>query len=170
MKTNDQKVGRIPIIAAVESLDEDMLVRVLTEPRNALLKQYTELFSLSGVELRFTSPALRQIAKSAIAMNTGARGLRTVMERILSDAMFESPGSSIRHVLVTEAVSKRECPPAYFARGQQHVFHSIIATEEEEWAVRSEEKRNSTTRNNSTAPGSGTSRGQSGKKRAAGFT
>ncbi|KAG0635780.1 P-loop containing nucleoside triphosphate hydrolase protein [Tuber brumale] len=163
-------VGRIPIIAAVESLDEDMLVRVLTEPRNALLKQYTELFALSGVELRFTSPALRQIAKSAIAMNTGARGLRTVMERILSDAMFESPGSSIRYVLFTEAVSKRECPPAYFARGQQHVFHSIIATEEEEWAVRAEEKKCSATRSSSTTSGSGSSRGQSGKKRAAGFT
>ncbi|RPA99984.1 ClpX, ATPase regulatory subunit [Choiromyces venosus 120613-1] len=163
-------VGRIPIIAAVESLDEEMLVRVLTEPRNALLKQYTELFALSGVELRFTSPALRQIAKSAIAMNTGARGLRTVMERILSDAMFDSPGSSIRHVLVTEAVSKRECPPIYFARGQQHVFHSMIATEEEEWAVKTEGKKNSTTGTSGTTLGSGSGRGQPGRKRVAGFT
>lgn len=134
------QVGRIPIIAAVESLDEEMLVRVLTEPRNALLKQYTELFSLSGVELRFTSPALRQVAKSALAMNTGARGLRTVMERLLSDAMFESPGSSIKYVLVTEAVSKKECPPIYFGRGQQHVFHSMIATEEEEWAGKQQQQ------------------------------
>lgn len=87
-------VGRIPIIAAVESLDEEMLVRVLTEPRNALLKQYEQLFQLSGVELQFTSPALREVAKTALAMGTGARGLRTVMERLLSDAMFESPGMS----------------------------------------------------------------------------
>jgi ATP-dependent Clp protease ATP-binding subunit ClpX len=109
---------------------------VLTEPRNALLKQYTELFSLSGVELRFTSPALRQVAKSALAMGTGARGLRTIMERLLSDAMFESPGSSIKHVLVTEAVAKRESPPMYFSRGQQYVFHSCIAQEEEAWAAK----------------------------------
>lgn len=87
-------VGRIPVIAAVESLDEEMLVRVLTEPRNALIKQYEQLFQLSGVELRLTSPALREVAKAALAMGTGARGLRTVMERLLSDAMFESPGIS----------------------------------------------------------------------------
>lgn len=85
-------VGRIPIIAAVESLDEEMLVRVLTEPRNALLKQYEQLLLLSGVGLRFTSLALHEVAKTALAMGTGARGLRTVMERLLSDAMFESPG------------------------------------------------------------------------------
>lgn len=87
-------VGRIPVIAAVEALDEGMLVRVLTEPRNALLKQYEQLFQLSGVELRLTSPALQEVAKTALAMETGARGLRTVMERLLSDAMFESPGMS----------------------------------------------------------------------------
>lgn len=87
-------VGRIPVIAAVEALDEEMLVRVLTEPRNALLKQYEQLFQLSGVELRLTSSALREVAKAALAMGTGARGLRTVMERLLSDAMFESPGMS----------------------------------------------------------------------------
>lgn len=85
-------VGRIPVIAAVEALDEGMLVRVLTEPRNALLKQYEQLFHLSGVELRLTSLALREVAKTALSMGTGARGLRTVMERLLSDAMFESPG------------------------------------------------------------------------------
>lgn len=129
-------VGRIPVIAAVESLDEEMLVRVLTEPRNALIKQYEQLFQLSGVELRLTSPALREVAKAALAMGTGARGLRTVMERLLSDAMFESPGSSIKHVLVTESVAQRKQPPLYFARGQQHKFHSMIAAEEEEWAVK----------------------------------
>lgn len=87
-------VGRIPVIAAVEALDEGMLVRVLTEPRNALLRQYEQLFQLSGVELRLTSLALREVAKTALSMETGARGLRTVMERLLSDAMFESPGMS----------------------------------------------------------------------------
>jgi ATP-dependent Clp protease ATP-binding subunit ClpX len=85
-------VGRIPVTTAVEVLNEEMLVRVLTEPRNALLKQYEQLFRLSGVELRFTSSSLRELASSALAMGTGARGLRTVVERLLSDAMFEAPG------------------------------------------------------------------------------
>jgi ATP-dependent Clp protease ATP-binding subunit ClpX len=79
-------------MTAVETLDEEMLVRVLTEPRNALLKQYERLFELSGVELRFTSPALREVAREAKAMGTGARGLRMVMEKLLSDAMFDCPG------------------------------------------------------------------------------
>ena len=85
-------VGRIPVTTAVQALTEEMLVRVLLEPRNALLKQYGQLFQLSGVELQFTSPSLREIARAAAAMGTGARGLRTVVERLLSDAMFESPG------------------------------------------------------------------------------
>lgn len=76
----------------MEKLDEEMLVRVLTEPRNCLIKQYEQLFHMSGIELRFTSGALREIAKAALKMETGARGLRTVLERLLTDAMFEAPG------------------------------------------------------------------------------
>lgn len=86
-------VGRIPISCALSSLDEEALVRVLTEPRNALVRQYEQLFSLSGVELRFTNAALRSVAKDASGMGTGARGLRTVLERLLGEAMFESPGT-----------------------------------------------------------------------------
>ena len=89
-------VGRIPVTAALSALDEDALVRVLTEPRNSLIKQYEQLFQLSGVELRFTRGALRAIAKSSLGMGTGARGLRTCVERLLSEAMFEAPGSSVR--------------------------------------------------------------------------
>ena len=85
-------VGRIPISAALSALDEDALVRVLTEPRNSLIKQYEQLFQLSGVELRFTRGALREIAKSALGMGTGARGLRTICERLLTETMFEAPG------------------------------------------------------------------------------
>jgi ATP-dependent Clp protease ATP-binding subunit ClpX len=85
-------VGRIPVSTALSALDEEALVRVLTEPRNSLMRQYDQLFQLSGVELRFTSGALRQVAQSALGMGTGARGLRTVMERLLGDAMFEAPG------------------------------------------------------------------------------
>lgn len=85
-------VGRIPVSAALSALDEDALVRVLTEPRNSLMRQYEQLFLLSGVELRFTRGALREAAKSALGMGTGARGLRTVCERLLTETMFEAPG------------------------------------------------------------------------------
>ena len=131
-------VGRIPISCALASLSEEALVRVLTEPRNALLKQYEQLFSLSGVELRFTSGALRIIARDAAGMGTGARGLKTVLERLLGEAMFEAPGSPTKHILVTEAVAKREKAPVTFGRGQQGAFHGLIAEEEEEWERRKE--------------------------------
>lgn len=85
-------VGRIPVSAALSALDEEALVRVLTEPRNSLMRQYKQLFQLSGVELEFTSGALREVAKSALGMGTGARGLRTVCERLLTETMFEAPG------------------------------------------------------------------------------
>lgn len=85
-------VGRIPVSAALSALDEEALVRVLTEPRNSLTRQYEQLFQLSGVELRFTRGALREVAKSALGMGTGARGLRTVCERLLTETMFEAPG------------------------------------------------------------------------------
>jgi len=85
-------VGRVPISCALASLDEEALVRVLTEPRNALLRQYEQLFALSAIELRFTSAAMRVVAKEASGMGTGARGLRTVLERLLGEAMFEGPG------------------------------------------------------------------------------
>lgn len=85
-------VGRIPVSAALSALDEEALVRVLTEPRNSLMKQYEQLFQLSGIELRFTSGALREVAKASLGMGTGARGLRTVCERLLTETMFEAPG------------------------------------------------------------------------------
>ena len=85
-------VGRIPVTTALSALDEEALVRVLTEPRNSLIRQYEQLFQLSGVELRFTSGALREIARSSLSMGTGARGLRTCVERLLGEAMFETPG------------------------------------------------------------------------------
>ena len=85
-------VGRIPISCALSALDEEALVRVLTEPRNSLLRQYEQLFQLSGIELRFTSGALKEVARAAGGMGTGARGLRTVLERLLGESMFETPG------------------------------------------------------------------------------
>lgn len=126
-------IGRVPMSCALSALDEEALVRVLTEPRHSLLKQYEKLFQLSGIELRFTSAALREVAKAASIMKTGARGLRTVMERLLGDCMFETPGSLVKHVLITQSVAKLECAPLCFQRGQSHSFQSAIAEEEEKW-------------------------------------
>ena len=126
-------VGRIPVSAALAALDEDALVRVLTEPRNSIIKQYEQLFQLSGIELRFTRGALKEVAKSALGMGTGARGLRTVCERLLTETMFEAPGSSIKYVLMTEAVAQRKSAPVYLARGQQRRFEQLVTDEEAEW-------------------------------------
>ncbi|KAH7046699.1 P-loop containing nucleoside triphosphate hydrolase protein [Macrophomina phaseolina] len=126
-------VGRIPISCALSSLDEEALVRVLTEPRNSLVKQYEQLFSLSGIELKFTSPALREVAKQASKMATGARGLRTVMERLLGEAQYECPGSTTKHVLVTKEAAQRKKPLTYVSRGQQQRFQTLLEKEEEEW-------------------------------------
>ncbi|KAK6357002.1 hypothetical protein TWF718_001333 [Orbilia javanica] len=125
-------IGRVPILSALDVFDEETLVRVLSEPRNSLLRQYEELFNMSGVELKFTSLALRNIAKAALTMDTGARALRTVLERLLSDAMFEAPGSSIKHILVNAAAARFEQPPVYFARGQQGAFQAAFSAEENE--------------------------------------
>ena len=134
-------VGRVPVTAALATLTQSLLIRILTEPRNSLLAQYTTLFSLSGVELRFTTAALHKVAANAFTMGTGARALRTEMETILSDAMFEVPGSSVKFVLVTEAVADRKEKPIYLARGQGGRFHSMIATEESEWEERAQREK-----------------------------
>ncbi|CAG7928632.1 unnamed protein product [Penicillium olsonii] len=126
-------IGRIPVTAALSTLSQPLLMRILTEPRNSLLAQYTTLFSLSGIELRFTTPALHKVAGNAFTMGTGARALRTEMETILSDAMFEAPGSSVKFVLVTEAVAERKEKPVYLARGQGGRFHAMISAEESVW-------------------------------------
>ncbi|KAI4203895.1 MAG: hypothetical protein LQ350_001517 [Teloschistes chrysophthalmus] len=125
-------IGRIPVSAALSALDEDALVRVLTEPRNSIIKQYVQLFALSGIELHFTAPALRAIAQSALGMGTGARGLRTCCERLLTETMFEAPGSSIKFVLVNGKVARKECAPLYFARGQGGMFREMVESEEGE--------------------------------------
>ncbi len=85
-------IGRLPVIATLEDLDESALVKILTEPKNALSKQYARLFEMEGMHLRFETDALSAIAKRAIERKTGARGLRSIMESILLDTMFELPG------------------------------------------------------------------------------
>ena len=96
-------VGRLPVIATLEDLDEDALVTILTEPKNALVKQYQRLFELEDAKLSFTDDALSAIAKRAIARKTGARGLRSILEDVLLDTMFELPGmENVEEVVVNE--------------------------------------------------------------------
>ncbi len=106
-------VGRLPVIATLSDLDEAALVSILTEPKNALVKQYQRLFDIEGVELSFTDDALKAIAKRAIKRKTGARGLRSIMEGILLDTMFELPGlDGVEEVVVNEeSVNAAEAKP-----------------------------------------------------------
>ncbi|GAM86137.1 hypothetical protein ANO11243_041480 [Dothideomycetidae sp. 11243] len=129
-------VGRIPTTCALSPLTVKMLVQVLTEPRNSLLKQYERLFALSNIELRITTPAQHSIARQAFVSGTGARALRSVLERLLSEAMYESPGSSTRFVAITEAVAERKRGPVYFTRDERGRFVKLVAAEEEEWEER----------------------------------
>ncbi len=96
-------VGRFPIVAVLKPLDEDMLVRILTEPKNSITKQYEKLFALDNIKITFTDDALREIAKKAIKLKTGARGLRTIVEKTVLNVMFESPSDqTIKEVLITK--------------------------------------------------------------------
>ncbi len=96
-------VGRFPIVAVLKPLDEDMLVRILTEPKNSITKQYEKLFELDNIKITFTDDALREIAKKAIKLKTGARGLRTIVEKTVLNVMFESPSDqTIKEVLITK--------------------------------------------------------------------
>lgn len=96
-------IGRVPINVALDELTEDDMVRILTEPRNALTKQYRELFRLDGVELSFNDDALREIAKKSIERKTGARGLRAIVENVLMDDMYHVPSDeSVKEILITK--------------------------------------------------------------------
>lgn len=98
-------IGRLPAIVGLHSLNEDALVRILTEPKNALVKQYQKLFALDGVKLVFEPDALREVAKIAVERNTGARGLRGVLEGVMTDIMFEIPSdNTIEKVVITRDV------------------------------------------------------------------
>ncbi len=102
-------IGRIPIIASLTPLDEDALVQILTKPKNALVKQYKKLFEMDGVELEIEEPALREIAKKAIERKTGARGLRSILEGVMLDVMFELPSrEDIEKCIITEEAVKDE--------------------------------------------------------------
>ena len=95
-------VGRLPVFTSVTRLDREALVQVLTEPRNALVKQYGRLFDLDGVDLEFTEDALNEIANQALKRGTGARGLRAILEEVLLNVMYDVPSrSDVAKVVVT---------------------------------------------------------------------
>jgi len=98
-------IGRLPVLATLSELDEDAMVQILKEPKNALVKQYQKLFDMESVRLRFTDGSLVAIAKEALKRNTGARGLRAILENSMLDIMYEVPSqSNIREVVISEDV------------------------------------------------------------------
>ena len=110
-------VGRLPVIATLEDLDIEALVKILGEPKNALVKQYQKLFSMEDVSLSFTDDALVSIAKKGIERKTGARGLRSILEAILLDSMFDLPGlDGVDEVVVDkDVVEGRKDPVRVYA-------------------------------------------------------
>ncbi|MGI9211548.1 MAG: ATP-dependent Clp protease ATP-binding subunit ClpX [Methylococcaceae bacterium] len=112
-------VGRLPVVATLEELDEPALIRILTEPKNSLVKQYKRLFEMENCDFEVREDALRQIAKKAMERKTGARGLRTIMEHVLLDTMYEMPSDDrICKVVIDEKVAKGDIPPYLIYRGE----------------------------------------------------
>lgn len=112
-------IGRLPVVMSVEPMDEATLTRILVEPKNALIRQYQKLFKMDNVEIVFTDDALTQTARKALELKTGARGLRTILERMLLDVMFDIPSHpEIAKVEITgDAVLGKEQPRIYDRMG-----------------------------------------------------
>jgi ATP-dependent Clp protease ATP-binding subunit ClpX len=109
-----QFVGRLPVVATLEDLDEAALKRILTEPKNALVKQYQRLFEMESVDLTLVEEALGAIAKKAIERKTGARGLRSILETILLDTMFDLPSlEGVEEVVISREVVEAAARPLY---------------------------------------------------------
>ena len=115
-------VGRLPMVVSLESLDQDALINILSQPKNALVKQYNKLFEIDNVELEFTEDALKAIADEAIARKTGARGLRAIVEDIMIDIMFDIPSDeNISKVIITESTIKSKQLPELVRLGENEV-------------------------------------------------
>ncbi len=115
-------VGRLPVVATLDELNEAALIQILTEPKNALLKQYQKMFSMEGAELDVRLEALRAVAKKALARKTGARGLRSILEQALLDTMFELPSlANVRKVVIDEGTINGEAKPILIYADQPKV-------------------------------------------------
>jgi ATP-dependent Clp protease ATP-binding subunit ClpX len=114
-------VGRLPVVATLEELDEPALVRILTEPRNAITKQYRKLFEMEGSEIEFRENALYAVARKAMERKTGARGLRTILEQVLLDTMYDLPSvRSVTKVVVDEGVIRGDAKPYLIYEGSEY--------------------------------------------------
>lgn len=113
-------VGRVPVVVALDSLDEEALVRILREPKNAIIRQYQALFSLDEVELEFTEDAVREVAKKSFERKTGARGLRSILESVMNEVMFEIPSDDTisKCIITKEAVDGTGKPVIEYRTGQ----------------------------------------------------
>ena len=119
-------VGRLPVVAVLEELDEEALVAILTEPRNALIRQYQKLFSLEGIHLEIRPEAIVAIARKALARKTGARGLRSILEQVLLDTMYELPSlGGVTRVVVDAAMVETGGQPllVYDEAAQKDLSH-----------------------------------------------
>ncbi len=125
-------VGRLPVLVTLSQLDEEAMIKILTEPRNALVKQYKSLLSMDGVELEFTDEALSVIAKKAIERKSGARGLRAIIESVMMDTMYELPSrNGITKCIVTESAAKMEEEPVLLPE-EPHKLLSSSASEDDD--------------------------------------
>ncbi|KAG1145543.1 hypothetical protein G6F37_006848 [Rhizopus arrhizus] len=123
-------VGRIPVIASVNDLEVNDLVRVLKEPKNSLLKQYEGLFKLSNVHLKFSQHALKSVAAQALEKKTGARGLRRIMENLLLDPMYDAPESHIKQVIIDSKVVNKKKAPIYLTSEKKQLADKIISEDD----------------------------------------
>jgi ATP-dependent Clp protease ATP-binding subunit ClpX len=118
-------VGRLPVVATLSELDEDALVQILTEPKNALTKQYTKLFEMEGCELEFREDALRAVARKAMDRKTGARGLRSILEHVLLDTMYDLPSiENLEKVVIDESVIDSDGKPILIYEGSDQIAAS----------------------------------------------
>ncbi|HUS14806.1 MAG TPA: ATP-dependent Clp protease ATP-binding subunit ClpX, partial [Chloroflexia bacterium] len=113
-------VGRLPMVVSLEPLDKEMLIRILTEPKNAVIKQYQKFFALDRVELAFNTDAVEAVADRALNLKTGARGLRSTIDEVLLDIMYELPSmEGVRRCVVTEDVIRHGSPPLLLTRSDR---------------------------------------------------
>jgi ATP-dependent Clp protease ATP-binding subunit ClpX len=118
-------VGRLPVVATLEELDDKALIQILTEPKNALIKQYQKLFGMEGVDLEVRSAGLHAIARKALARKTGARGLRSILEQVLLETMFDLPAmENVTKVVVDEATIVGDGKPLLIYADQPKVAGS----------------------------------------------
>ena len=115
-------IGRVPVVVSLDALDEDALVRILQEPKNSLVKQYKALMDMDGVDLEFEPDALREVAKTAMERKTGARGLRSVIEKTMMDVMYEAPSNeNMKKCVITKEDPHNNFSVSHFS--QIRLFH-----------------------------------------------